>query len=350
MSKCSERVSRLAPAFALCGIALAGGVAVAAAATAPARSPPVPSTHRPATTLGFGKPATAEEIAGWDIDVRPDGTGLPAGSGTVRKGQDLYDAQCASCHGTFGESNAYMVLAGGVGTLASDQPIRTTGSKLNYATTLWDYINRAMPFANPKTLAVDEVYALTAYVLHLNDLLPADGALDRDSLVALRMPNRDGFTTAHGMMSVKGKPDTSNVACMKDCVKEVRLSSEFPEHARDSHGNLAEQSRALGPVEGSKAAGTAAPAAVAANAAGPSELAKAAGCMACHGLANRIVGPSYREIAARYAPEREAPGKLVAKVKQGGAGVWGTIPMPAHRDLKDADISDIVAWILGGAK
>ena len=99
--------------------------------------------------FGFGRAATPAEIAGWDIDVRPDGRGLPDGRGSVAQGQALYDEKCASCHGTFGESNDYMALAGGVGTLASDQPVRTLGSKLNHATTLFDYIRRAMPFNAP---------------------------------------------------------------------------------------------------------------------------------------------------------------------------------------------------------
>ena len=183
-----------------------------------------------APTYGFGQPATPLEIAGWDIDVRPDGTGLPLGRGSVAAGQRIYDGKCASCHGTFGESNSYLQIAGGVGSLASDQPVRTTGSKLNYATTLWDYINRAMPFEAPKTLTPDEVYALTAYVLYLNDILPADAVLDRDSLPRLTMPNQNGFTTAHGFMIRDGKPDTRNVACMKSCAAQVRLTSEMPAH------------------------------------------------------------------------------------------------------------------------
>src|SRR6187431_914079 len=148
-----------------------------------------------ALRYGFGTPATAVEISGWDIDVRPDGRGLPDGRGSVAEGQAIYDAKCASCHGTFGESNDFLALAGGVGSLASDQPVRTLGSKLNHATTLFDYIRRAMPFNAPQSLADDEVYALTAYVLNLNDILPADAVLDQDSLPKLRMPNRDGFTT-----------------------------------------------------------------------------------------------------------------------------------------------------------
>src|SRR5262249_19020915 len=160
------------------------------------------------SAFGFGKAASAAEIAGWDIDVRPDGAGLPRGKGTVAQGQEIYDAKCASCHGTFGESNDYLPLAGGVGSLTTSQPVRTTGSKLNHATALFDYIRRAMPSGNPQTLAPDEVYALTAYVLHLNDILPADAALDQDSLPKLKLPNRDGFTTSHGFMQRDGKPDT----------------------------------------------------------------------------------------------------------------------------------------------
>ena len=140
----------LPAALVLCACALFAGLA----ATAPAE---ISARH-----FGFGKAATSGEIAGWDIDVRADGTGLPEGKGSVEQGQLIYDVKCAACHGTFGESNSYLQLAGGVGTLNSDQPMRTTGSKLNYAPTLWDYIRRAMPLATPQTLTHDEVYALTA--------------------------------------------------------------------------------------------------------------------------------------------------------------------------------------------
>jgi len=203
-----------------------------------------------AQQYGFGQAATAADIAGWDIDVRPDGTGLPAGRGSVADGQTLYDLKCANCHGTFGESNSFATIAGGVGTLASDQPVRTTGSKLNYATTLWDYINRAMPFEAPKTLTADQVYALTAYVLNLSDILPADAVLDQYSLPLVKMPNRDGMTTAHGFMRRDGKPDTRNVACMKNCAAEVRLISELPDPSGESHGGAAERSRALAATRG----------------------------------------------------------------------------------------------------
>ncbi len=174
------------------GLAMLAAAAIGCA-TAQAADPVVPK-------YGFGKPATPAEIAGWDIDVRPDGRGLPPGRGSVEQGQAIYDEKCASCHGTFGESNSYMQLAGGVGSLGSDQPVRSTASKLNQATTLWDYIRRAMPFAAPQTLTPDEVYALTAYVLNLDDIVPAGTVLDQDSLPRVKMPNRVGLTTAHGLM------------------------------------------------------------------------------------------------------------------------------------------------------
>jgi len=296
---------------------------------------------------GFGKPATRAEIAGWDIDVRPDGAGLPKGRGSVAQGQAIYDEKCASCHGTFGESNSYMAIAGGVGSLATDQPVRTTGSKLNYATTLWDYINRAMPFQAPQTLRPDEVYALTAYVLHLNDIVPADTVLDQTSLPKLKMPNRDGFTTDHGLMRRAGKPDTHNPACMTNCAGEVRLSSEMPDYARDQHGNLAEQTR---PARGAAAVAAAAKPVAAVPLKGGAELAKAAACMACHGIDQKIVGPGFREIAAKYRGAAGAELNLAEKVKKGSVGVWGAIPMPAQPQVKPADTGTIVQWILAGAK
>ncbi|MEO8303769.1 MAG: c-type cytochrome [Betaproteobacteria bacterium] len=305
--------------------------------------------------FGLGKPATPREIAGWDIDVKPDGAGLPEGRGSVAEGQVIYDAQCASCHGTFGESNSYLQLAGGVGTLGSDAPIRTTGSKLNYATTLFDYIRRAMPFNAPQSLSANEVYALTAYVLNLNDILGADAVLDQNSLPKVRMPNRDGFTTAHGFLRRDGKPDTANVACMKNCAGEVRLSSEIPSYAVDQHGNLADQRRAMGAIEGvnTGAAKPASAKSVAKPATGL-ELAKRFGCVACHGVDTRLVGPGFREIAARYGRDggrtTDAEARLVAKVKAGGVGGWGDVPMPGQPQVNAADRRAIVQWILAGAK
>ena len=289
---------------------------------------------------GFGRPATAQEIAGWDIDVRPDGRGLPDGRGSVVEGQAIYDAKCASCHGTFGESNDYLALAGGVGTLASDQPQRTLGSKLNHATTLFDYIRRAMPFNAPQSLTSDEVYALTAYVLNLNDIVPADATLDRASILAVRMPNRDGFTTDHGFMTRDGKPDTHNVACMTNCGPEARVASRIPDYARDDHGVLAEQTRTVAAN---------APPARTPSARTPADLARQSACMACHAVTAKVVGPSFRDVAAKYAGDASAPAKLAARIRAGGVGTWGTVPMPAQPQLAESDALALARWVLGGA-
>lgn len=317
---------------------------------------------------GFGRAATPEEIAGWDIDVRPDGHGVRKGKGTVSQGQDIFDAQCASCHGTFGESNRYMALAGGVkaddlktghaSALRLPDGARTIGTKLATATTLWDYINRAMPWTNPQSLTVDQVYAVTAYVLHLNEIVPADFELNDQNLTKVQMPNRNGMTTNHGMGSVKGKPDVQGSTCVRDCVKEVKVTSELPEFARNQHGNLAEQTRAFGPVRGidttrydPSAAKKAAPVAVAAApaAADPKALLTKNACTACHGLTNKVVGPGFNEVAAKYQGKPDAEAYLVKKIKSGGEGVWGPVPMPPQ-GASSEDVQAIARWIVGGAK
>jgi mono/diheme cytochrome c family protein len=141
----------------------------------------------------FGRTAIPEEIKPWDIDVRPDGKGLPDGSGTVGHGKEVYVANCAACHGENGQGGIKDRLVGGQGTLASDNPIKTIGSFWPYATTLFDYIHRAMPYQAPGSLSVDDYYAVTAYLLSLNGILPPDGKLDKETLPKVRMPNRDGF-------------------------------------------------------------------------------------------------------------------------------------------------------------
>ena len=143
--------------------------------------------------FGFGHPVTQEDIAAWDINVLADGRNLPAGSGTVTQGASLYAQQCASCHGAKGEGASGDKLVGGAGTLASSKPVKTIGSYWPYAPTLFDYIRRAMPLTAPQSLSNEQVYAVTAYLLHLNGLIPQDASLDAKSLAAIRMPNRDGF-------------------------------------------------------------------------------------------------------------------------------------------------------------
>jgi len=147
----------------------------------------------PVLAYDFGRPATPDEIALWDIDVRPDGRGLPPGSGTVAQGKRVFSENCAACHGDNGVGGIKDRLAGGQGTLASDSPVKTVGSFWPYATTLFDYIHRAMPYQAPGSLSNDDTYAVAAYILSLNGILQADGKLDRDSLPKVVMPNRNGF-------------------------------------------------------------------------------------------------------------------------------------------------------------
>ncbi|GLH80345.1 cytochrome c [Bradyrhizobium sp. SSBR45G] len=146
-----------------------------------------------AVAADFGRPATPDEIALWDIDVRPDGKGLPPGSGTVARGKDVFAENCAACHGDNGVGGIKDRLVGGQGTLASAMPVKTVGSFWPYATTLFDYIHRAMPYQAPGSLGVDDTYAVAAYILSLNGILPPEGQLDNHSLPDIRMPNRDGF-------------------------------------------------------------------------------------------------------------------------------------------------------------
>jgi S-disulfanyl-L-cysteine oxidoreductase SoxD len=163
------------------------------------------------TYYGYGKAATVEEIAGWDIDVRPDGAGLPPGEGSVEDGEYLYEGKCAECHGSFGEgNNQFPALAGGEGTLTDKRPHRTVGSYWPHTSTLWDYINRAMPYTQPESLSDTEVYAITAYVLFLNDLVDDDFVLSRENFTSVDLPNKPNFVP-------DSRPDTFNIRCMKDC-------------------------------------------------------------------------------------------------------------------------------------
>jgi S-disulfanyl-L-cysteine oxidoreductase SoxD len=147
----------------------------------------------PAYAFDFGRHPSPDEIKLWDIDVQPDGKGLPDGSGTVEHGKEVFAENCSACHGENGQGGIKDRLVGGQGSLASDNPIKTVGSFWPYATTLFDYIHRAMPYQAPGSLSVDDYYALTAYLLDLNGIRPSGGKLDKETLPKVRMPNRDGF-------------------------------------------------------------------------------------------------------------------------------------------------------------
>jgi cytochrome c len=159
---------------------------------------------------GIGRTATPAEIVGWNIDIDRDGHNLPQGSGTVKHGREVFDQQCAACDGAKGEGGVGDRLVGGQGTLATPKPVRTVGSYWPSAPTLFDYIRRAMPQNAPQSLSNEDVYAVSAYVLNLNGLFPADGTLDAKTLAAIKMPNRSMFTA-------DPRPDVKNPACMTDC-------------------------------------------------------------------------------------------------------------------------------------
>jgi mono/diheme cytochrome c family protein len=161
---------------------------------------------RAAEPYGFGRPATPQEITGWDIDVSPSGAGLSPGRGDVRQGEAIFALKCAGCHGGHGEGKPMDRLVGGVGTLRDKKPEKTVGSFWPYATTLFDYVRRAMPLNAPQSLSPDEVYAVSAYVLYLNGIVPQDETLDAETLAKVKMPNRDGFVSAYPSAGAGAKP------------------------------------------------------------------------------------------------------------------------------------------------
>ena len=202
------------------------------------------ATPAMAGKFNLGRSATEAEIAAWDIDVRPDGKGLPEGKGTVAEGEEIYSEKCASCHGDFGEGiDRWPVLAGGQDSLTSERPVKTIGSYWPFLSTVFDYVNRAMPFGEAQSLEPDEVYAITAYLLNLNDVVDSEFELSRDNFVKTRLPNEANFIQ-------DTRPDTPVVSegvepCMKDCkpglVKitgTARVLDVTPDEATQQSGSV----------------------------------------------------------------------------------------------------------------
>lgn len=180
-----------------------------------------------AKKLGLGREAHPDEIAAWDIDVRPDGQGLPAGKGSVKDGEQVYQSQCAACHGEFGEGTGrWPVLAGGQGTLTKESPEKTVGSFWPYASTTFDFVRRAMPFGNAQSLTPNELYSVVAYLLFLNDLVKEDFVLTRENFASLELPNEKGFFDDD--RETTEKQFWRQNVCMKDCKPEVKVTG----HAR----------------------------------------------------------------------------------------------------------------------
>lgn len=333
-----------------------------------------------AEKFGLGRPALPDEIAAWNLDVSPDGTGLPEGSGSVEDGEALFADYCAICHGDFAEGvDNWPKLAGGKGTLDHEDPLKTVGSYWPYLTTTWDYVNRSMPFGNAQTLSDDEVYAIVAYILYSNDLVEDDFVLSKDNFLDVEMPNRDGFiiddrktAEAHFV----GEP------CMTDCKDNVEITMRAavldvtPEETRAR--KVQELMEATNPLAKPAAATEETAPAAAEEAAAPAEETAAldpelvaAGekvfkkCKACHQVgdgAKHRTGPVLNGIAG--APAGAAEGfkysKPMTEAAEGGL-VWtdealaGFLAKP--RDYmkgtkmsfaglkKDKDIEAVIAYL-----
>ena len=164
--------------------------------------------------FNLGTLATAEQIAGWDIDVRPDGKGAPIGSGTAADGEEVYAERCAGCHGDFGEGiDRWPILAGGLGSLVTDDPVKTVGSYWPYASTVYDYVYRAMPFGEAQSLTHDETYQVVAYILYMSDVIDDEFVLSNETIGSVKMPNQNGF------MLPDPRPDgqLASAPCMQNC-------------------------------------------------------------------------------------------------------------------------------------
>ena len=180
------------------------------------------SSHAENRKYNIGKIATKIEIAGWDIDVRPDGVGAPKGSGNAIDGEEIYVNRCAACHGDFGEGvDRWPALVGGDGTLASHDPEKTTGSYWPYASTIFDYVYRSMPFGEAQTLTHDETYKIVAYLLNMNEIIDENFVLSEKNIGKIKMPNASGFSLPDPRPDVTKYKDGQ--PCMKNCNVPVKI-------------------------------------------------------------------------------------------------------------------------------
>lgn len=290
----------------------------------------------PAFAAGFdlGRPATPAEIAAWDIDVRPDGLGLPEGSGDVWTGEELFTERCAVCHGDFGEAvGRWPVLAGGQGSLTQDRPVKTIGSYWPYLSTVWDYVHRAMPFGDAQSLTADETYAITAYLLYLNDLVDDDFTLSKDNFLEVRLPNEENF-----YLDDRDEVELamfSGEVCMENCKDSVEITMRAavldvtPEETRARQ--LKEAVEAAKGGKAAEAEGVQMASAETESDAGESEAAEVAEldpalveagegvfkkCQSCHQVgdgAKDRAGPALNGIVGRPAGASESFGKKYSK-------------------------------------
>ena len=303
---------------------------------------------------GIGKPVTEARLAPWNIDVNGlTGAGLPPGRGSVSDGARIWEAKCATCHGEFGEgAGRFPVIAGGGGTLKDERPEKTVGSYWPYAPTIFDYIKRAMPFPAPQSLTDDEVYALTAYVLNLNDLVPKTAVMDAKTLAAVKMPNRDGF--------VRAAWDTKNVVCMSNCVAgPVAITSDLV------NLHVTPDEKEVGNVGSSVDRGNIDEASDAAPAPSPSTTARGAAkvpvvprfaviqpiiaqrCTVCHSAKPTQPGFSAPPMGVKF----DTPAQIKAQAAQIKAQSVASHQMPLANmtHMTDQERGIIGGWIAGGA-
>ncbi len=293
-----------------------------------------------AEKFGLGRQALPEEISAWTVEVYPDGKNLPVGSGSVADGEEIFADKCAACHGDFAEGvDNWPKLAGGQGTLADKDPLKTVGSYFPYLSTVWDYAHRSMPFGNAGTLTVDETYAIVAYIIYSNDLVDDDFVLSNENFLDVEMPNAEGFI-------VDDRPETeysefSKPACMENCKDEVKITKKAtvldvtPDQGGDDTA-AAEPAAAEEPAATETAAAEpaaeapAAEPAPAAAAADPAMIAAGekvfAKCKACHMVgegAKNKVGPELSDVIGRTAGAVDGF-KYSSAMKDAGAGglIW----------------------------
>ena len=294
--------------------------------------------------LGIGSTATVEMIAGWDIDIRPDGTGLPEGQGSVADGEGLYEAQCASCHGLFGEGEGrWPVLAGGEGTLDTAHPEKTVGSYWPYASTLWDYIHRAMPYTAPQSLTDDEVYSISAYVLYLNDIVDDDFVANKETFTQVKMPNEPNFF-------VDNRPDVQNTRCMKDCADPSEFTIVATVNGVTPTGHFKEDSGVASNHYGGDEPKADAVVVAMSDAAVSGKAVYDKGCQACHNMG--VAGAPKVGDAGAWA-ERIASGmeSMSSNAINGYQGPNGVMPAKGgNMSLSDDDVKNAVAYMVESSR
>jgi cytochrome c len=270
-----------------------------------------------ADTFGLGRVALPEEIAAWDLDIRPDGTGLPVGSGDVLVGEEVFADKCASCHGDFAEGvDNWPKLAGGADTLDHEDPLKTVGSYWPYLSTTWDYVNRSMPFGDAQSLTTDEVYAIVAYIIYSNDLVDEEFVLSNETFADFELPNKDGFIIDDRLETEHSK--WVGEPCMENCKASVEVTMRAmvldvtPEDTSENAAAAAAEPEAATPEPEAVVVEVAEPALAALDeelvAAGAKVFKK---CKACHKVGDKAKNGSGPILNGVY----NAPGGSVEKFK-----------------------------------